>query len=74
MKTIKIVLQLLLVLTVGCQTGKKEKNEEKTLAMEVPKVVTADIEAGIKANIDKRVEEGEATLICLRMKVTSDCN
>ncbi|MEY8021796.1 transglutaminase family protein [Muriicola sp. SD30] len=49
---------LLMVLSTSCQTVKKEKNEDKALAMDVPKVVTADIEEGIKANIAKRVEEG----------------
>ncbi|NNK12370.1 MAG: transglutaminase domain-containing protein, partial [Flavobacteriaceae bacterium] len=58
MKEIRLFIILLLVLTTACQTGKKEKSEEKALAMDVPKVVTSDIEAGIKANIDKRVEEG----------------
>ncbi len=58
MKEIKVLVVLLLALTTGCQTSKKEKNEKKALAMEVPKVVTADIEEGIKANIDKRVDEG----------------
>lgn len=56
MKYIQLIL--VLVTVVSCNTGKKENTEEKELAMEVPKVVTADIEAGIKANIDKKVEEG----------------
>ena len=56
MKYIQLIL--VLVTLVSCNTGKKENTEEKDLAMDVPKVVTADIEAGIKANIDKKVEEG----------------
>ena len=44
---------------LACNTDKKEKKEDATLvASNIPKVVTADIEAGIKANIDKKVEEG----------------
>ena len=58
MKYIQLVFVLALASMVGCNTSKKENSEEKELAMEVPKVVTADIEAGIKANIDKKVKEG----------------
>ncbi len=58
MKEIKLLVVLLLALATGCQTSKKEKKEDKALAMDVPKVVTADIEAGIKANIEKKVAEG----------------
>jgi len=44
-------------LVLACHT--KTKQQEKTLAKtNVPKVVTADIEAGIKANIEKKVKEG----------------
>jgi transglutaminase-like putative cysteine protease len=48
-----------LALAMACNTGIKEKKQEKNLAVKnIPKVVTADIEAGIKANIAKKVEEG----------------
>ena len=45
---------------MACNSDKKQKPETKILATNSdPKVVTADIEAGIKANIDKKVAEGE---------------
>jgi hypothetical protein len=44
---------------MACNSGNKKKEKEETLAdKNIPKVVTADIEAGIKANIAKKVEEG----------------
>ncbi|MBT8314168.1 MAG: transglutaminase domain-containing protein, partial [Maribacter sp.] len=47
-------------MAMACNTGTKEKKEEKTpVEKSIPKVVTADIEAGIKANIDKKVVEGD---------------
>ena len=59
MKYPKIIFFCLLSLAMACNTAKKEKKEEKTNAEKIiPKVVTADIEAGIKANIDKKVAEG----------------
>jgi len=57
MKASQIILVFLLALFTACNSGKKQK--DKALAEKnIPKVVTADIEAGIKANIDKKVEEG----------------
>ena len=59
MKDPRIIYLFILVLTLACNTSTKEKKEDKTLAVKkIPKVVTADIEAGIKANIAKKVEEG----------------
>lgn len=59
MKTIRIIYLFLLPLMMACNSGTKEKKELKTLAEKnIPKVVTADIEAGIKANIAKKVAEG----------------
>ncbi len=59
MKNPLIILALLFATLMSCNFGAKQKTEEKELAANtVPKVVTADIEAGIKANIDKKVEEG----------------
>lgn len=59
MKDPRIVLVLLLALMMACNSSTKQKKEEKTIAEKnVPKVVTADIEEGIKANIAKKVEEG----------------
>lgn len=59
MKDPRIIALFILALIMSCNTGTKEKKEEKTLAVrKLPKVVTADIEAGIKTNIAKKVEEG----------------
>lgn len=59
MKYPKIAFLFFLALAMACNTGVKEKKEEKTTAdKNIPKVVTADIEAGIKANIDKKVAAG----------------
>ncbi|MGB5665883.1 MAG: transglutaminase domain-containing protein [Maribacter sp.] len=59
MKELRIIYVLLIATLIACNssTGKNEK--EKTLAgKDIPKVVTADIEVGIKANIAKKVDEG----------------
>lgn len=59
MKDLRIILVFMLTLMMSCNSSTKQK-EEKTLAVKsIPKVVTADIEAGIKANIDKKVAEGD---------------
>ncbi len=59
MKEIRIVFMVMLALNMACNSSTKKGSEDKILAIkEVPKVVTADIEAGIKANIAKKVEEG----------------
>lgn len=60
MKSPLIVIVFLLATLTACNLGtKKPQEEDKTLvARNVPNVVTADIEAGIKANIAKKVEEG----------------
>ncbi|MGB5272559.1 MAG: transglutaminase-like domain-containing protein [Flavobacteriaceae bacterium] len=59
MKEIRIVVIMMLALNMACNSSTKKGSEEKTHSTkEVPKVVTADIEAGIKANIAKKVEEG----------------
>jgi len=59
MKDLRIIYLLMLALMVACNSSSKKKEEEKKLVHKnVPKVVTADIEDGIKANIAKRVEEG----------------
>ena len=47
------------VLLFACKENSDTPEKNRSLAaMDIPKVVTADIEAGIKANIAKRVEEG----------------
>lgn len=59
MKNPRIILALMLAMMMACNSSTKQK-EDKTLAnRNVPKVVTADIEAGIKANIAKKVAEGD---------------
>jgi len=59
MKAPRIFFSALLALLIGCNTAPKKKKETKALAEStIPKVVTADIEAGIKANIAQKVEEG----------------
>lgn len=59
MKDHRILGVLLIALIIGCEAGTKKKKEETTqVDTHIPKVVTADIEAGIKANIDKKVSEG----------------
>jgi len=59
MRALQLFCMLVCIIFLGCNTKQEEKKSEKTLAAnDVPKVVTADIEAGIKANIAKKVEEG----------------
>ena len=55
----RIISIVFIGLLMACQSNKKDAEKSKTLAVnEIPKVVTADIEEGIKANIAKKVEEG----------------
>ncbi|SDL25016.1 transglutaminase-like domain-containing protein [Kriegella aquimaris] len=59
MKHTRIFYLFILTSVMACNSSVKEKKEVKTLAdYHIPKVVTADIEAGIKANIAKKVAEG----------------
>ena len=59
MRNVNILMTLFLTMVTGCQIGnKKEKEAEDLASMDVPPVVTADIEEGIKANIAQKVEEG----------------
>jgi len=59
MKDLRIFFVFLLATMMAYNCGTTEKKEEKKAANKnIPKVVTADIAAGIKANIDKKVEEG----------------
>ncbi|MDO6603467.1 transglutaminase-like domain-containing protein [Arenibacter palladensis] len=59
MKDFRLIYVLMLALISACNTNTKQKEKEKMLGLKnIPKVVTADIEAGIKANIAKKVEEG----------------
>lgn len=58
MKNPRIISALIFVAMMACNSSTKEKEEKNLANGNVPKVVTADIEAGIKANIAKKVEEG----------------
>ncbi|MGB5701134.1 transglutaminase-like domain-containing protein [Muriicola sp.] len=59
MKYTSLVFAFMLIAMMGCKTDTKQASKEQALAVtDIPKVVTADIEAGIKANIAKKVEEG----------------
>lgn len=59
MKAPRIFFAAILALLIGCNSTPKEKKEAKALAEStIPKVVTEDIEEGIKANIAQKVEEG----------------
>ena len=59
MKHTRIFYLFILTSVMACNSSVKEKKEAKTLAdHHIPKVVTSDIEAGIKANIAKKVAEG----------------
>ena len=57
MKYSRIVLLVLWCTLVACNFGAKHNKKAALAIKNVPKVVTADIEAGIKANIAKKVEE-----------------
>lgn len=59
MRQIHHVALLGIFLLMSCNSKEDKKADEQLLATsEVPKVVTADIEDGIKKNIAKKVEEG----------------
>ena len=55
--TLTLAFLTFLIFSCGQKTEKKD-NVASLEVEEIPKVVTADIEAGIKANIAKKVEEG----------------
>lgn len=60
MKVPHLIFLCTLAAILSCNSGSKQKEEEKTIAdNNFTKVVTADIEKGIKANIDKKVAEGD---------------
>ncbi len=60
MKHMRILTVWLLLLASACNLSeKKEKQAQGTVEHKAPKVVTADIEAGIKAHIAREVEAGE---------------
>ena len=59
MKDPRIIVAFVFATLMACNSGTKQKKDAQTLAdKSIPKVFTADIEAGIKANIAKKVEEG----------------
>ena len=52
MKVFRLIYVLTLALISACNSNTKQKENEKIQSSKnIPKVVTADIEAGIKANI-----------------------
>ena len=60
MENARIFLVFLLALASACNSAeKKQHKEQEAKGDEVPKVVTADIEAGIKAHIAREVEAGD---------------
>lgn len=64
MREYRIIFSLLVMLMTACNLSTKKNEEKKNLAKyNIPKVVTADIEAGIKANIAKKVEEGSGYFV-----------
>ena len=59
MKHPQIIYLFILALAMACNSSTKQRKEKETLAdKNIPKVITADIEEGIKANIAKKVAEG----------------
>ncbi|WP_232625177.1 transglutaminase-like domain-containing protein [Pareuzebyella sediminis] len=54
----RIFLTLFTGITMACNTTTKQK-ETSVAETNAPKILKADIEAGIKANIDQKVEEGD---------------
>jgi len=58
MNNARIYLVFISALLMGCNSNTKQKEEKTVLDKDIPKVVTADIEAGIEANIAKKVNEG----------------
>ncbi len=66
----RIICVFLIGLFIACNSKQEQKKPEKELAsIDVPKVVTADIEAGIEANIAAKVEEGEGYFILDSLKL-----
>lgn len=59
MKNPGIILALMFAVMMACNSNTKQNEEKRLASKDVPKVVTADIEAGIKANIAKKVAEGD---------------
>lgn len=58
MKYSRFIFGLMAAVLMACNSNEKKKDTLETLASsQVPKVVTADIEEGIKANIAKKVKE-----------------
>jgi hypothetical protein len=58
MKYSRVIFGLMVAVLMACNSNEKKKDTLETLASsQGPKVVTADIEEGIKANIAKKVKE-----------------
>ncbi|NND16525.1 MAG: transglutaminase domain-containing protein, partial [Eudoraea sp.] len=70
MRVPQLLCFAIIAVVVACNSGSEKKEVAKELAaIDVPKVVTADIEEGIKANIAKKVEEGEGYFILDTLKL-----
>ena len=70
MRTSILLSILLAVVFSACNTRSEKREDETSLAANTPpKIVTADIEEGIKANIAKRVEEGDGYFILDTLKL-----
>ncbi len=59
MKNPRIILAFMSIVLMACNSSTNKGNEKTLADKNVPKVVTADIEDGIKANIAKKVTEGD---------------
>jgi len=72
MRILKSLIAALLAFVLGCNSQPEKKQDEAGMQIaenRLPKVVTADIEEGIKANIAQRVEEGEGYFILDSLKL-----
>jgi len=58
MKYLGLIIIFVVSLLISCNSSSKQKEEKIQAITNAPKVFTADIEAGIEANIAKKVEEG----------------
>jgi len=66
----RIICVFLIGLFIACNSKQEQKKSEKELAsIDVPKVVTSDIEEGIKDNIARKVEEGDGYFILDSLKL-----
>lgn len=70
MRVPQILFVVMATWFTGCNTQEEKKEAKMPLAENtLPKVVTADIEAGIKANIAERVDKGDGYFILDSLKL-----